>query len=251
MFHLGAQTIVGVAHRAPRQTFETNIQGTWNVLEACRLHAGLVERVVVASSDKAYGDPTRSCRTPRTCRSRGDHPYDVSKTCTDLIATTYARDLRPAGDHRPLRQHLRRRRPQLEPHRAGDDPVAAARRAADHPQRRHVRARLPPRRRRRATATWCSARAPTIAELAGRGASTSATSRRSRVMEMYEAMLCGRRSRRHRAARARRRGRRDPRPVPRRVQGAQGAGLGGVGRRSTTDWRGHTSGTPACSAARG
>ena len=55
VFHLGAQTIVGAARRAPLLTFETNVRGTWNVLEACRRHGDLVQRVVVASSDKAYG----------------------------------------------------------------------------------------------------------------------------------------------------------------------------------------------------
>lgn len=59
VFHLGAQTIVGVAHRFPLQTFETNIQGTYNLLEACRLHSDIVRRVVIASSDKAYGEQPR------------------------------------------------------------------------------------------------------------------------------------------------------------------------------------------------
>jgi CDP-glucose 4,6-dehydratase len=89
VFHLGAQAIVGVAHRSPRQTFESNIQGTWNVLDACRLHAGLVERVVVASSDKAYGTQPVLPYT-ETMPLQGDHPYEVSKSCTDLISTTYA-----------------------------------------------------------------------------------------------------------------------------------------------------------------
>src|SRR5438132_538236 len=55
VFHLGAQTIVRTASRSPLSTFETNIRGTWNLLEACRLCAKLVRRVIVASSDKAYG----------------------------------------------------------------------------------------------------------------------------------------------------------------------------------------------------
>lgn len=88
VFHLGAQTIVGTAHRSPRATFEANIAGTWNVLDACRLHADLVERVVVASSDKAYGEQ----QLPYTEASRleGRHPYEVSKSCTDLLTTSYA-----------------------------------------------------------------------------------------------------------------------------------------------------------------
>jgi len=88
VFHLAAQTIVGVANRNPIGTFETNIAGTWRLLEACRRSA-LVDAIVVASSDKAYGDqavlPYRE-DTPL----RGLHPYDVSKSCTDLIAATYA-----------------------------------------------------------------------------------------------------------------------------------------------------------------
>ncbi|MGQ0823971.1 MAG: GDP-mannose 4,6-dehydratase [Actinomycetota bacterium] len=89
VFHLGAQAIVGVAHRSPRQTFESNIQGTWNVLDACRLHSSLVQRVVVASSDKAYGTQTALPYT-EDMALQGDHPYEVSKSCTDLITTTYA-----------------------------------------------------------------------------------------------------------------------------------------------------------------
>jgi CDP-glucose 4,6-dehydratase len=89
VIHLGAQTIVGTAFRAPRQTFEANIAGTWNVLDACRLHRDLVERVVVASSDKAYGT---SDVLPYTedMPLEGRAPYEVSKSCTDLIAKSYA-----------------------------------------------------------------------------------------------------------------------------------------------------------------
>ncbi len=88
VFHLGAQTIVGVGLRNPLGTFESNIRGTYNLLEVCRLHAGLVKSVVVASSDKAYG----TCDTlPYTedAPPLGRHPYDVSKSCTDLIAQAY------------------------------------------------------------------------------------------------------------------------------------------------------------------
>jgi CDP-glucose 4,6-dehydratase len=87
--HLGAQTIVGTAFRSPRQTFEANIAGTWNVLDACRRHPGLVKRVVVASSDKAYGT---SDVLPYTedMPLQGRAPYEVSKSCTDLIARSYA-----------------------------------------------------------------------------------------------------------------------------------------------------------------
>jgi CDP-glucose 4,6-dehydratase len=86
VFHLAAQTIVGTANRSPLATFETNVRGTWLLLEACRLHGA--ERVLVAASDKAYG-------ASATLPYREDHPlqprfpYDVSKAATDLIARSY------------------------------------------------------------------------------------------------------------------------------------------------------------------
>lgn len=86
VFHLAAQTIVGTANRSPLATFETNVRGTWLLLEACRLHGA--RRVVVAASDKAYG-------ATATLPYREDHPleprfpYDVSKAATDLIARSY------------------------------------------------------------------------------------------------------------------------------------------------------------------
>ena len=88
VFHLGAQTIVGTAHRSPLSTFESNIRGTWNVLEACRLNARLVQRVVVASSDKAYGEHERLPYREST-PLQGRFPYDASKSCADLIALSY------------------------------------------------------------------------------------------------------------------------------------------------------------------
>lgn len=88
VFHLAAQTIVGVANRNPVSTFEANIAGTWRVLEACR-RSPLVSSIVVASSDKAYGDQPILPYHEDT-PLRGQHPYDVSKSCTDLIASTYA-----------------------------------------------------------------------------------------------------------------------------------------------------------------
>jgi len=90
VFHLGAQPIVGAADRAPRHTFESNIQGTWNLLDACRVLHPLVKRIVVASSDKAYGTQPILPYT-EDMSMNGDHPYEVSKSCTDLISTTYAR----------------------------------------------------------------------------------------------------------------------------------------------------------------
>ncbi len=88
--HLGAQTIVGTARRAPRLTLESNVQGTWNVLEAARLHVDLVRAVVVASSDKAYGAQP-SLPYTEDMPLAGVQPYEVSKSCADLVAQSYAR----------------------------------------------------------------------------------------------------------------------------------------------------------------
>ena len=88
VFHLAAQTIVGIANRNPVSTFSTNIEGTWNLLEACR-RSPKVASIVVASSDKAYGDQEQLPYT-ESMPLQGRHPYDVSKSCADLIAQTYA-----------------------------------------------------------------------------------------------------------------------------------------------------------------
>lgn len=88
VLHLGAQTIVGTALRSPLPTFEANIRGTYNLLEACRRMSGLVRSVVIASSDKAYGDSEVLPYT-EDMPPLGRHPYDVSKSCTDLLAQTY------------------------------------------------------------------------------------------------------------------------------------------------------------------
>ena len=88
VFHLGAQAIVGSALRSPLPTFETNIRGTYNVLEACRLHAIRVKSIVVASSDKAYGAHDRLPYLEEAPLV-GRHPYDVSKTCADIISQSY------------------------------------------------------------------------------------------------------------------------------------------------------------------
>ena len=89
VFHLGAQAIVGTALISPLATFESNIRGTYNLLEACRVHRDLVQRTVVASSYKAYGDSEVLPYT-EAMPANGRHPYDVSKSCTDLLAQTYA-----------------------------------------------------------------------------------------------------------------------------------------------------------------
>jgi CDP-glucose 4,6-dehydratase len=86
VFHLAAQTIVGTANRSPLATFESNIRGTWTLLEACRLHGA--ERVLVAASDKAYGaSATLPYREDHPLEPR--YPYDVSKAATDLITRSY------------------------------------------------------------------------------------------------------------------------------------------------------------------
>ena len=90
VIHLGAQPIVGAAARAPRHTFESNVQGTWNVLDACRAVGGRVKRIVVASSDKAYGAST-VLPYVEDMPLAGVQPYEVSKSCTDLIALSYAK----------------------------------------------------------------------------------------------------------------------------------------------------------------
>jgi CDP-glucose 4,6-dehydratase len=89
VFHLGAQPIVNTALRNPLPTFETNIRGSYHLLEACRIHPALVKRVVIASSDKAYGDAETLPYT-EDMPLHGRHPYDVSKSCTDLLALSYA-----------------------------------------------------------------------------------------------------------------------------------------------------------------
>lgn len=89
VFHTAAQTIVGTANRNPLSTFETNIKGTWNLLEACR-RTPTVSRVIVASSDKAYGEQATLPYTEETPLT-GTYPYDVSKSCADLLALSYAR----------------------------------------------------------------------------------------------------------------------------------------------------------------
>ncbi len=87
VFHLAAQTIVGVARRSPAETFEVNVRGAWNVFEACRVHA--VARTVFASSDKAYGSsPELPYREDFPLRAA--YPYDASKAAADIVARSYA-----------------------------------------------------------------------------------------------------------------------------------------------------------------
>jgi CDP-glucose 4,6-dehydratase len=87
VFHLAAQTIVGVARSSPLETFEVNVRGAWNIFEACRVHR--VERIVFASSDKAYGaSPELPYREDFPLRAA--YPYDASKAAADTIARSYA-----------------------------------------------------------------------------------------------------------------------------------------------------------------
>lgn len=88
VFHLAAQAIVPIANRNPASTFESNIRGTWTLLEACR-RSPTIQHVLMASSDKAYGEaPELPYREDTPLRGR--HPYDVSKSCADLLAQSYA-----------------------------------------------------------------------------------------------------------------------------------------------------------------
>lgn len=89
VFHLGAQTQVGTAQRDPLETFESNVRGSYNMLEASRRMGDLVKAFIIASSDKAYGDSGGQPYT-EDMALRGQHPYDVSKSCTDLLAQCYS-----------------------------------------------------------------------------------------------------------------------------------------------------------------
>lgn len=88
VFHVAAQAVVGTANRDPVSTFETNVRGTWNLLEACR-QSSTVRGIVMTSSDKAYGDHKVLPYT-EDMALQGSHPYEVSKSCADLIAQSYA-----------------------------------------------------------------------------------------------------------------------------------------------------------------
>jgi len=87
VIHLAAQTIVGIANRSPLSTFETNIKGTWCLLEAAR-RCGTAPQVIIASSDKAYGEQS-ALPYVEDAPLMGRHPYDASKSCADILAQTY------------------------------------------------------------------------------------------------------------------------------------------------------------------
>lgn len=86
-FHLAAQTLVGTAKRSPLSTFESNIKGTWNILEACR-NSQTVNRIVIASSDKVYGEP-RKLPITEDHPLLASYPYEASKACADILARSY------------------------------------------------------------------------------------------------------------------------------------------------------------------
>jgi CDP-glucose 4,6-dehydratase len=93
VFHLAAQTIVGTASRSVLSTFEANVKGTWTLLEACRATGKLVERIVIASSDKAYGEhPTLPYTEDFPLQGR--YPYDASKACAEIVALSFAKSFR-------------------------------------------------------------------------------------------------------------------------------------------------------------
>jgi CDP-glucose 4,6-dehydratase len=87
VFHTAAQTLVGIANENPVSTFTANIAGTWNILEACR-RSSRIKAIILASSDKAYGTHTE-LPYRETAPLIGRHPYDVSKSCSDLIGQAY------------------------------------------------------------------------------------------------------------------------------------------------------------------
>ena len=87
VFHLAAEAIVGKSRNNPLRTFSANIEGTWNILEACR-NSRDIRSIIIASSDKAYG-AHKNLPYEEDAPLQGDHPYDVSKSCADLISNTY------------------------------------------------------------------------------------------------------------------------------------------------------------------
>ena len=145
VFHLAAQTLVGPAMADPAATFEANVRGTWTLLEACR--RADVPAVVVASSDKAYG-PQRGAALPRGDAAATGLPLRGEQGGGRRDRAQLPPRLRPAGRGHPLRQRLRRRRPQLLAPDPGSDRRRARRPPAADPLRRQPRARLPLRRRR-------------------------------------------------------------------------------------------------------
>ena len=238
MLHLAAQTTVQVANRNPVSTLDTNIRGTWALLEACR-RTPTVQQIVIASSDKAYGDQ-EVLPYKEDAPVMGRHPYDVSKSCADLLSQMYAKsyDLPVAvtrcgnffggGDL------------ELEPARAGDDPIGRPRRAADHPVRRSVHARLHLRRGRRRGL-------PAARRADGREAASPRRGLQLLLRDADDGAGAGHQAARDdgvdaRARRAQRGVERDQGSVSRRDQGADECWAGrraftlDAGLRATVDW---------------
>lgn len=88
VFHLGAQAIVGTAYINPLEAFESNVRGTYNLLEACRRFSQSIKGIIVASSDKAYGS-SKELPYKESMPLKGIYPYEVSKSCADLISDSY------------------------------------------------------------------------------------------------------------------------------------------------------------------
>ena len=127
VFHLAAQTIVGIANRNPISTFESNIGGTWSVLEACR-RTPTVHQIIVASSDKAYGSHERLPYSEDR-RFAGAASLRREQVVRGPDRPKLRDDLRPAGLRHAVRKPLRRRRLELESNSAGHDKICTARRA--------------------------------------------------------------------------------------------------------------------------
>lgn len=122
VFHLAAISVEGLAFKDPCLAFEINVRGTYNVLEACRVNADQIQQVIVASSDKAYGDSPILPYTEEL-PTIGRNPYDVSKSCADMIARSYYHSYGlPVA---VIWQYLWRRRPELESPHAQYDSVFA------------------------------------------------------------------------------------------------------------------------------
>lgn len=139
VFHLAAQALVGAANRSPISTFESNIRGTYLLLEACRL-SSTVARVVVASSDKAYGSHSELPYF-EDFKLNAVFPYDVSKACTDLISQSYAHTFElPVAVTRSA--NIWSCGCESIADHSGHDPVHSSRRKSDHPVRRHAGTRF-------------------------------------------------------------------------------------------------------------
>ena len=152
VFHLAAQTIVGIANRNPVSTFESQHPGDLGPAGSLPPQSRRSSRS--SSPPRTRPTATRSTSpTTRTLRSRAGTPTTSASPARDLIAQTYAAHLRPAGGDHALRQLLRRRRPELEPDRPRHDPLGPPRPAAGDPLRRAVHPRLLLRRGRRGAPT--------------------------------------------------------------------------------------------------